>query len=333
MEFMKYVCMVDALQELLGLWKKTLNRSRTAASSMAVSSECSSLHLSKPSLTARMTSPLPPLTLHEAFNLTQKWDTLSEEEWKMICQAVTIIVHTILGPLDPWSVLDVLPTHSAPPPNDMPPSQSSTPSSLAPSSVVHSSNMGPPPLSPPDLLELDILVLLPFPALSRSSFPQTCIPLNCQVQHLRLASPTPPKTKCALHVKPTPAWSKWDKPSTPTSNPLPPSPTGSEVSSPMYKGAQIVPEWQSPLSERECTLLRTTSEGASSESEGIFNLKSLKQDKLMDWINNHLIEAISKQVTKKEIIKAISTASPTEQPTQEEIQEIIQNVLHIKMKY
>jgi hypothetical protein len=25
MEFMKYVCMVDALQELLGLWKKTLN--------------------------------------------------------------------------------------------------------------------------------------------------------------------------------------------------------------------------------------------------------------------------------------------------------------------
>jgi hypothetical protein len=46
------------------------------------------------------------------------------------------------------SVLDVLPTHSAPPPNDMPPSQSSTPSSLAPSSVVHSSNMGPPSTLP-----------------------------------------------------------------------------------------------------------------------------------------------------------------------------------------
>ncbi|KAN0130423.1 hypothetical protein V8E53_011824 [Lactarius tabidus] len=321
---------------------------------------------------------------------------ISEEEWKTIHQTVTIVVHTILGLLNPlgilsagqphkksffkhhflnnwvramnelksvapltsfcagtWkadmtlgSVLDVLPTSSVPPPDDTPPSHSSTPSSSlapsciapscnAPSSVVCSSNMGPPstvpsagssraaPIScsvsttsashtsrraPHCAAPKSVQLCTPSELQEVDSAPLNAGPPSPKPTFLSIvksgasdspAEPAPPNTERALHVKPTPAWSKQDKPSTPTSNPLPPSLAG----------------------RREHTPLKTASEGASSELEGIFNLKSLKRDELMDWINDHLTEVMSKQHPQQN------------SPTQEEIQEIIQNVSCIEMQY
>ncbi|KAN0135776.1 hypothetical protein V8E53_006416 [Lactarius tabidus] len=359
-EFMKHIHMVDALQELLGLQEKTSNTSGTAGSSTAVS------------LGALKSHSLPSFRPNKGETHLYPHPTpISEEEWKMIHQAATIVVHTILGLLDlldvlsagqphkksffkchflnDWadmtlrSVLDILPTHSVPPPNDVPPSCSSTPSSslapscVAPSSVICSSNMGPPSTVPSASSQAGSSRAAPIshsvsatsashtscwaPHRAAPKLAQLCTPSELQEVHSAPLSASGSKSKHRRNPSPVPRKEKQPKGCVDAQSSTSP---GSEASSPMYKGAQIVPLWQSLLLGREHTPLKTASEGASSEPEGIFNLESLKQDELMDWINDHLTEAMSKRTTKK---GAISTAPSTEQPTQEEIWEIIQNCI------